>query len=210
VDTSLATLRAVVEAARRDETQLVRIGVSPHAPYSVSDDLYSRVASWARIEALPMAVHIAESAGESQFVSDGAGEFAAMLSARGIAVARRAESPVELLEHTGALAAQPLCIHAVRVSDADILRIARNGATVAHCPRANAWLRHGRAPLHEFRARNVAVGLGTDSIASNDAVRLLAEARDATDPSLSAADRIALATDVVRAQCGSTWHARAR
>jgi len=67
VDTSLATLRAVVEAARRDETQLVRIGVSPHAPYSVSDDLYSRVASWARIEALPMAVHIAESAGESQF-----------------------------------------------------------------------------------------------------------------------------------------------
>jgi 5-methylthioadenosine/S-adenosylhomocysteine deaminase len=193
-EASFAALRALVDHVRRGESALVRAGVSPHAPYSVSDALYSRVAAWAREDALPVAVHIAESDDESRYVAGADGEFASMLRARGIAVAPRAGSPVALLERTGVLATKPLCIHAIRVEAADIGRMAAAGATVAHCPRANAWLQHGRAPVHALRAAGVPVGLGTDSIASNDAVRLLAEARDAADDTLAPAARVEMAT----------------
>ena len=191
---SLAGVRARVDAARRDETPLVRIGVSPHAPYSVSDALYAAVAGYARDDALPLAVHIAESADESRLVSAGEGEFAHFLSARGIRVAPRAVSPVALLERMGVLATGPLCIHVVRADADDILRLGGSGARVAHCPRANAWFGHGTAPVRELRRAGIAVGLGTDSIASNEDVRLLAEARDAADESLAPSGRLELAT----------------
>lgn len=193
-ETALADLSARVSRARRDDTSRVAIGVSPHAPYSVSDALYSAVAAYARAESLPVAVHIAESADETQLVTDAAGPFAGMLRARGMSVTKRATSPVALLERTRVLAIRPLCIHAVRVNDADIAMLAASGASVAHCPRANAWFGHGDAPVRALRLAGVAVGLGTDSIASNDAVRLLAEARDAADPSLGSRERIAMAT----------------
>ena len=193
-DGSMADLHKRVETTGARETSLVRVGVSPHAPYSVSDVLYSAVAAYARAESLPMAVHIAESADETELVRDGAGEFARMLNARGIATPPRAESPVALLERTGVLATRPLCIHAIRVSERDVARIADAGATVAHCPRANAWFAADRAPVLAYRARGVAVGIGTDSIASNDAVRILAEARDAADESLSSGERIDMVT----------------
>jgi 5-methylthioadenosine/S-adenosylhomocysteine deaminase len=193
-ETSFAALCALANDTRRAETPLVRVGVSPHAPYSVSDALYARVGAWARDEKLPVAVHIAESVAESRLVTTGEGEFADMLRARGILVEPRAPSPIALLERTGVLATKPLCIHAVHVDEADVGRMTSAGATVAHCPRANAWLGHGRAPLRTLRRGNKPVGLGTDSIASNDAVRLLAEARDAADPTLTPWQRLALAT----------------
>jgi cytosine/adenosine deaminase-related metal-dependent hydrolase len=172
----------------------VVIGVSPHAPYSVSDALYAGVAAYARREALPVAVHIAESAAETQLVTEGAGPFADFLRARGIGVARRAESPVALLERTQVLSVKPLCIHAVLVTDADVARIAAAGATIAHCPRANAWFGKEEAPVRAFRDAGVGVGLGTDSVANNDTVRVLEDARDAADSTLSAAERIGLVT----------------
>lgn len=193
-DDAFGALRPRIERARVHETSLVQMGVSPHAPYSVSDALFGRVAEYARAEALPLAVHIAESEDESQLVESGQGEFAAMLFERGIAAAPRAASPIALLDRTRILRTQPLCIHAVRAGSDDVLRLADNGAGVAHCPRSNAWFGHGQAPVAAFRAHHVPVGLGTDSAASNDEFRLLGEARAATDDGLSPSDRIALAT----------------
>jgi 5-methylthioadenosine/S-adenosylhomocysteine deaminase len=193
-DASLADLHARVTAARLDESALVRVGVSPHAPYSVSDALYLGVAQYALREALPMAVHIAESHEESQLVTRGAGPFATLLQDRGIDVRPRAASPIALLERTGILAARPLCIHAVQADESDARRLAAAGATVAHCPRANAWFGYGTAPVAEFRAHGVCVGLGTDSLASNTDVRLLSEAAAAADEALLPAARLALAT----------------
>jgi cytosine/adenosine deaminase-related metal-dependent hydrolase len=191
---AIANLRERVTTARRDETALVRIGVSPHAPYSVSDALYAATATYARAEHLPVAVHIAESEDESRLVAGAGGEFAAFLRQRDIDVNPRADSPVALLERTGVLATRPLCIHAVRVDAADVRRIADAGASVAHCPLANAWFAHGSAPVAALRDAGVAVGLGTDSLASNDDVRLLAEARAAADGALTFAERLHMAT----------------
>jgi cytosine/adenosine deaminase-related metal-dependent hydrolase len=174
---SLAELRAKVEPLRALETPLVRVGVSPHAPYTVSDALFTAVASYARDESLPIAIHIAESELEHDLVVRGAGAFADGLRARGIAVARRARSPIELLSSLEVLAARPLLIHCVRVDETDIATIARTRCTIAHCPASNAKLGHGIAPLVDFVDAGIAVGLGSDSVASNNRMDLLEEAR---------------------------------
>lgn len=86
---SLAGLRDKVDAMRASQTALVRVGVSPHAPYSVSDALFGAVAAYATAEHLPVAVHIAEGADESLLVERAEGPFAAFLRSRGVAVAPR-------------------------------------------------------------------------------------------------------------------------
>src|SRR5918911_551306 len=74
-DSSMAELREKVAAARALETPLVRIGISPHAPYTVSDVLYQAATRYALDERLPMALHIAEAEIESQLVERGSGRF---------------------------------------------------------------------------------------------------------------------------------------
>ena len=176
-DTSMAELREQVAAARTLETPLVHVGISPHAPYTVSDELYEAATQFALDERLPMALHIAEAEVESLLVEDGRGRFADGLRARGLAVRRRAPSPVALLERLGVLEARPLLIHCVRLAEGDVERIAGSGSAVAHCPTANAKLGHGIAPIRELLDAGVRVGLGSDSVASNNRMDILEEAR---------------------------------
>ncbi len=177
---AIAQLEARVSAARAQDTALVRVGVSPHAPYTVSRDLFAATAALSRREALPIAVHVAESPAEMLFVRDGAGPFAERLAARGITVRPQAESPIALLEATGVLSAQPLLIHVIQADDRDLQRIADAGASIVHCPISNAKLGHGIAPLDRMLAHGIRTGLGTDSVASNDRMDLLGEARQAS------------------------------
>ena len=200
---SLAGLQARVTACRAGDTELVTTGVSPHAPYTVSAPLFRATADYARAEQLPMAVHVAESAAETAFVCDAGGPFAERLRARGIAVAAQARSPIALLEEAGVLAAHPLLVHVIRADEDDFARIAEHGATIVHCPISNAKLGQGIASLDRMLAHGIAVGLGSDSVASNDRMHLLDEARQATlfhairsgiPDSLTAHDALCLAT----------------
>lgn len=179
-DRMIVELRRAVEAATERADSRVRVGISPHAPYTVSDELYRGAAALARAESLPMSLHIAESRPERELVVAGGGEFALGLRAREIATPRRARSPIALLERLGVLEARPVLIHCVDVDERDIRAIAAAGATVAHCAIANAKLGHGVAPVPELRAAGVPVGLGTDSVASNNRLDLLEEARFAS------------------------------
>jgi 5-methylthioadenosine/S-adenosylhomocysteine deaminase len=128
---------------------------------------------------LPIAVHTAEAQAEVDLVVHGTGPFAAWLQEHGVATPPRARSTIELLERTGLLRARPLLIHCVQLDEEDRRRIADAGARIAHCPIANARLGHGTAPLMEIREAGIAVGLGTDSVASNNRLDLLEEARTA-------------------------------
>lgn len=174
---ALDALAAHVGAMRARTTPRVRVGVSPHAPYSVSDALFAGVAEYAARESLPVAVHIAESEDEEALVMRGEGPFAAFLRGRGIAVARRAPGPIALLRAAGLARAGTLLIHCVRADGEDVRAIAHAGCGVAHCPASNAKLGHGTAPLVEFLAAGARVGLGSDSMASNNQMDLLGEAR---------------------------------
>jgi 5-methylthioadenosine/S-adenosylhomocysteine deaminase len=200
---SMAELRDQVAAARTLETPLVQVGVSPHAPYTVSDALYQATTRFALDEGLPMALHIAEAEVESLLVEQGRGRFADGLRSRGIDVRPRAPSSVALLARLGVLEARPLLIHCVRLSPRDIELIAHNGASVAHCPVANAKLGHGIAPVRELLDSGIRVGLGSDSVASNNRMDLLEEARLAAlfqdarlgrHDAVTAADALRLAT----------------
>jgi len=174
---ALDGLRARVEDLRRDETPLVRIGVSPHAPYSVSDVLFQATARYASAESLPIAIHIAESEDETNLVQFATGGWAEAHRARGIPIVVRGGSPIEMLERNGVLDARPLLIHCVRSDARDVAAVAQHDCAIAHCPASNAKLGHGIAPLAEFLAANVRVGIGSDSVASNNRMDLLDEAR---------------------------------
>jgi 5-methylthioadenosine/S-adenosylhomocysteine deaminase len=176
---AVSELREKFERMRARETPLVRAGLSPHAPYTVSDPLYRATAALARELGARVAVHIAEGGLESELVTAGAGAFADGLRRRNIAVAPRARSPIALLDTLGVLGVDPLLIHCVRIDADDIGAIAGHRCAVAHCPASNARLAHGIAPLAELLAAGIDVGLGSDSVASNDRMDLLDEARQA-------------------------------
>jgi cytosine/adenosine deaminase-related metal-dependent hydrolase len=176
---ALLALAAKVRLMRRHESDLVRVGISPHAPYTVSDALYQGAARLALDERLPVACHAAEAELETQLVRAGAGSFAEGLRRRGIATPPRARSTIALLQSTGILETRPLLIHAVQVDAEDIAAITASGAAVAHCPVANARLGHGVAPVPELQQAGVVVALGTDSVGSNNRLDLLEEARAA-------------------------------
>ena len=165
---------ALLDAQR---TNLVSLGVSPHAPYTVSDALYAAAARFARERDLPLAMHIAESEPEHLLVTEGRGDFADRWKRRGIPVEPRARSPIALLERHGALENGSLLIHCVRVDDSDIETMSRHRCAVAHCPASNAKFGHGIAPLLPLLAAGIRVGMGSDSVASNNRMDILDEAR---------------------------------
>jgi cytosine/adenosine deaminase-related metal-dependent hydrolase len=158
----------------------LRLGVSPHAPYTVSEPLFRAVADFARRERMPLAVHLAESRAETELIRDGTGPFAEALRARGIAVRAQHCSPVEYLLRLGVLERATgggwLCIHCVQVDEPDIEILRQAGVGLAHCPRSNRAHGHGSAPLASLRRGGLAVGLGTDSVVSAGDVNLWSDA----------------------------------
>jgi cytosine/adenosine deaminase-related metal-dependent hydrolase len=174
---SIAGVREKIAGLRYLENALVRVGISPHAPYTVCDDLFRESARLARELSLPMAVHVAESDLEQQLVVDASGSFAEGLKRRGIAVSPRSESPVQLLAGLNVLDLAPLLIHCVRVDGRDIQTIAASRSSVAHCPASNSKLGHGVAPLDEMLNAGIVIGIGSDSMASNNRMDILEEAR---------------------------------
>ncbi len=178
-DAAMAGLAEAIDRLRPLATDLVGLGVSPHAPYTVHDDLMVDAAALAIRHGMPVAIHLAESKAEIAFLREGDGPFAAALRARGIDVVRRSHSPVHWLVELGVVLAHPLLIHCVQVDETDIAFIAESPCPVAHCPASNAKLGHGIAPVRAMLDAGVVVGLGSDSVVSNNAMDLLAEARQA-------------------------------
>ncbi|HLM24938.1 MAG TPA: amidohydrolase family protein, partial [Pyrinomonadaceae bacterium] len=169
-----------VQELRASETTLVRAGVSPHAPYTVCAPQLEMIADLALSENLPLMMHAAESEAEELFLREGCGVFAEGLARRSIEWKAPGISTIQYLKPHGILDTRPLLAHCIRVDDEDIETLRDYQARVAHCPKSNAKLGHGRAPLAKFLEAGVAVGLGSDSVGSNNTCDILEEARFAT------------------------------
>jgi cytosine/adenosine deaminase-related metal-dependent hydrolase len=192
-------LKMKVEELRPLENELVRAGVSPHAPYTVCRQQLELIAEFARSEQLPLMMHAAESESEELLLREGRGIFAEGFAKRGIEWTPPRMSTVQYLKQVGILDTQPLLAHCIRVDNEDIETLKQAGAKVAHCPKSNAKLGHGRAPLAKFVAAGIDVGLGSDSVASNNTCDIIEEARFAVlfslnNPLLTASRMLSAAT----------------
>lgn len=160
---------------------LVRVGLSPHAPYSAGPALWDALAVHPGLAGLVWSTHLAESADEDRALATGDGPLADALAELGATVRRwpgaQGASPVARLAAAGALRDGLVAAHCVRIDADDVATLADAGVRVAHCPISNSRLGCGRMPLEALLAAGVAVGLGTDSPGSAGAYDVRAEAR---------------------------------
>ena len=177
VQENFEKLQQKVARLREMETPLVKFGVSPHAPYTVCGPQLEMISRFAIEDELPLMMHAGETDMEVEFLRDGCGPFGDGLRSRGIAWQAPNVTPIQHLERHGVLATKPLLAHCIKVDDADIDLIAESQSSIAHCPKSNAKLGHGVAPFANFLKRSIAVGLGSDSMASNNNCDLLEESR---------------------------------
>ncbi|HJY29930.1 MAG TPA: amidohydrolase family protein [Pyrinomonadaceae bacterium] len=173
-------LKIKVSELRGHENDLVRAGVSPHAPYTVCAPQLELIVDLALSEGFTLMMHAAESEAEELLLREGCGAFAEGLARRSIEWKAPGMSTIQYLKQVGILDTQPLLAHCIRVDDNDIETLRETECAVAHCPKSNAKLGHGRAPLAKFIEAGVLVGLGSDSVASNNTCDILEEARFAT------------------------------
>jgi 5-methylthioadenosine/S-adenosylhomocysteine deaminase len=176
------------------ETELVRIGISPHAPYTCSVDVYR----WALSLGIPVGTHLAESENEQAWLEHGGGPMAVNAAVLVAPTGKRAVATI-----ADVLCPELLCAHCVDVDAGEIELLAAQDVPVAHCPRSNAMLGCGIAPLTELRAAGLRIGLGTDSPASTPSIDpweelrtavYAARARERRPDALGAEDALRLAT----------------
>lgn len=177
-------------------SERVRLGVSPHAPYTCTLEVYRACAELG----LPTITHLAESEDETRYLLAGEGpwqDFSELL------VPPLRATGIRALAEAGLLGPEVVAAHCVQVDAEEIALLAANGVAVAHCPRSNAQLGCGVAPLRDLLDAGLRVGIATDSPASTpsfdmfDEIRTAlhaARARERRPDALTAAEALELAT----------------
>jgi 5-methylthioadenosine/S-adenosylhomocysteine deaminase len=141
---------------------LISLTLSPHAPYTVSDETLGRIASLSEELQLPVHMHLLESMWEIKQ-----------------SFQQHDRHPLSRLERQGLMNARLQAVHMTQLSQEDIDVVARSGASVVHCPQSNMKLANGFCPVGALQRAGVNVALGTDGAASNNDLDLLSEAQTA-------------------------------
>ncbi len=168
-------LAEIFESMYGNSTDLVKVGLSPHSAYTVSSRLFELISQYSIVNRIPISIHAAESPSEYELLMEGKGFFTEVYEKFDVEWAAPRCTAVQYLERLGVLAARPLLAHCVTVDQDDIKRLADYDARVAHCPRSNAKFGHGWAPLEQLCDAQIKVGLGSDSVASNNICDILGE-----------------------------------
>jgi cytosine/adenosine deaminase-related metal-dependent hydrolase len=171
-DAALAHFAELRESVDGVLTDRLAVGVSPHAPYTTSAAVYRACAGLG----LPLATHLAESDAEQEWVLHGTGT---MTAAADLLVAPSGRTGARMLAEHGLLGPHVVAAHCVHVDAEEIALLTELGTAIAHCPRSNAVLGSGAAPLAALLAAGARVGLGTDSPASTPSFDVFEEMRTA-------------------------------
>ena len=151
-------------------------GISPHSPYTLSAEYLEEVFELARRRGIAACTHFAESSDEVEFLRDSEGPIARILYPHvgwgDMTPPASRRSPAAYLSECGGLVRGNLLVHGVQVSGRDIEQIARCGSAVVLCPRSNARLGVGKAPLRRYRESGIPLALGSDSLASCDSLSI--------------------------------------
>jgi aminodeoxyfutalosine deaminase len=170
----------VIREVQAQLSQLTAIGrlrpsIVPHAPYSVSPELFVAIAAAGD---RPISVHVGESAEEIEFLRTGDGPWRSLLEELG---AWRASwsppscGPVEYLDRFGLVNSRLLAVHGVQLTGTELARLRSARATVVTCPRSNQWTGAGAPPIDRFYHSGVRVAIGTDSLASVEDLNMFNE-----------------------------------
>jgi cytosine/adenosine deaminase-related metal-dependent hydrolase len=178
------TIEKIREWRKLERPGGIRVGLSPHTAHTVSSILMKKLVAFAKLEGLPLQIHIAESPSELEMFQTGSGVLAQGISRVFDLPLNRILgrepgldlTPVNHLEQLGVLEAKPTLIHAVNVLESDVQAIAKAGCTVVTCPRSNKNLECGVFPWQLFARYGVEVALGTDSVASGETLNIYHEA----------------------------------
>jgi cytosine/adenosine deaminase-related metal-dependent hydrolase len=163
IDTILRSSQAAIDRHHDPAPgSMVRIGLAPCSPFSVTGDLLRESAQLARANGVRLHTHLCETHDEDAFCLE-----------------RFGCKPVDYAEQVDWLGPDVWLAHAVHLGAADIAKLAASGTSVAHCPSSNARLGSGIARARDLRDAGVSVGLGVDGVASNEAGSLLEEVRHA-------------------------------
>lgn len=156
----------------------LRLAPAGHALYSTAAATLVAAHAHCRAHGLPFALHVAESPEEHQALLHGTGPLVAFYRARVLPPDWRAPglAPVEYAAHLGLLAPGTLAVHCVQCAERDLALLAHSGTAVCLCPRSNALLAVGTAPVQAMAAAGVLLCLGTDGLSSNEDLNIWQEA----------------------------------
>jgi cytosine/adenosine deaminase-related metal-dependent hydrolase len=162
------------------ESPWLRVGLSPHAPYTVDRPGYERCIAIARERNLPLATHLAETADETEFLTQHTGPFRKVWEQLGTwadPVDTFDGPPVAMAASLGLLDYPTLLAHVNYCDDAELTVLANGRASIVYCPRTHTYFRH---PPHRWRdmlTAGIHVAIGTDSCASSPDLNLVDELR---------------------------------
>ncbi len=181
ISETLAAVERRLAEAREAAPPGFDVGLMPHAPYTVSSRLFKTLAALSRDRGISMASHVAESRDELTYVRSGSGKFAhdfrEKLGWERMLVQPYGVSPIKYLQQWDVFGPDFLAVHCTQATldDVHILRAA--DASVVHCPKSNAKLGCGIAPLPDLLRQGVKVGLGSDSPAASNVMDMFDEMR---------------------------------
>jgi 5-methylthioadenosine/S-adenosylhomocysteine deaminase len=176
VDATIAAIESKLEATK---ATVASTSLSPHAYFTVNHDTLRRLGA----QDAPISIHVAETEHETNFTKFGKGPIAERRMKFGVPFEVYNQSVVEVINDLGVLRPGTQCVHCCSVDDNDISILAGSGVTIAHCPRSNIRLQCPDAPVREFLAAGITVGLGLDSPASGGEIDMFAEMRAALEVS---------------------------
>jgi aminodeoxyfutalosine deaminase len=170
-------------AAAADESvssERLRIGISPHAPYSVEPDGYRKCLEVARRGRLPLCTHLAETRDEAEFLSDHRGPLRELWDAWltwDDQVPKFAGGPIRYARELGLLDYPSLLAHVNYCDDEELAILAAGRESVVFCPRTHDYFRHPPHRWREMQRRGINVAVGTDSCASSPDLNLVDDLR---------------------------------
>jgi len=145
---------------RQRDNPMLSYAFAPHAPYTITDTTFERMAMLMGQTGLPMQIHLHETQAEIRQEE-----------------ARHGVRPITRLECLGLISPQLTAVHAVHLDASEIRLFAERGVAIAHCPASNLKLASGIAPIARYLDAGILVGIGTDGSASNNRLDMPGEMR---------------------------------
>ncbi len=170
---------------------------APHTVYTTHADAVRALLESARTHGARTSVHLAEHPGERRAIEEADGPVVEWMTKRLRSGLDWPKAPLfDYAASLGALAPHVLLVHLTEARDAELAAVAASGASVVLCPRSNLYIETKLPPLLAMRAAGIAPALGTDSLASNASLDVLAEARALKDrfPQVPSAELVTMAT----------------